>query len=294
MKRLLLLIFLVSTFLVSSSAWAQFTSVSGTVTDPNGIPYSYGTIASVIVSTNTPKFTSTSQPYIQPTQATGLDVNGKFLVRLADNTALTPGSSTWTFTVCSGVGTVQPALGLGPVCFTVTGVTISGSSQNISTTLNNAAKALTLSGTGIGAQFLTNGNPNQSQQSFNATDGTAGGVGSHILFVHPNNDTGGFVSFNLIPDGSSPGQMFYVNGALNLTEMTGATWNDGTGIMKLPGFQSTAGIFTSIGTCNSGAEGTMRAVTDSTTATWGATITGSGTNHVLAYCDGTNWTVAGK
>jgi hypothetical protein len=27
---------------------------------------------------------------------------------------------------------------------------------------------------------------------------------------------------------------------------------------------------------------------------WGATITGSSTNHVLAHCDGTNWTIAGK
>jgi len=37
------------------------------------------------------------------------------------------------------------------------------------------------------------------------------------------------------------------------------------------------------------------AVTDSTTNTWGAAITtGGGSNHVLAYCDGTNWTVAAK
>lgn len=41
-------------------------------------------------------------------------------------------------------------------------------------------------------------------------------------------------------------------------------------------------------------EGMVVAVTDSTTATWGATITGTGSNHVLAYYDGTNWTVMGK
>lgn len=56
----------------------------------------------------------------------------------------------------------------------------------------------------------------------------------------------------------------------------------------------TAVAFSALPTCNAGAEGTMRAVTDSTTATWGATIAGSSTNHVLAYCDGTNWTVMGK
>jgi hypothetical protein len=41
-------------------------------------------------------------------------------------------------------------------------------------------------------------------------------------------------------------------------------------------------------------EGMRRPVTDSTTATWGETITGGGANHVLAYFDGANWTVAAK
>ena len=41
-------------------------------------------------------------------------------------------------------------------------------------------------------------------------------------------------------------------------------------------------------------EGMLVAVTDSTTAIWGATITGSGANHVLAYYNGSAWTVAGK
>jgi len=35
-------------------------------------------------------------------------------------------------------------------------------------------------------------------------------------------------------------------------------------------------------------------VTDSTTATWGGTVTGGGANHILAYCDGGTWTVIGK
>jgi len=52
--------------------------------------------------------------------------------------------------------------------------------------------------------------------------------------------------------------------------------------------------FSTLPLCAAGTEGEHAAVTDSTTSTWGATITGSGANHVLAYCDGTNWTVAGK
>lgn len=39
-------------------------------------------------------------------------------------------------------------------------------------------------------------------------------------------------------------------------------------------------------------EGMLVAFTDSTTATWGAVITGTGANHVLGYYNGTNWTVA--
>lgn len=41
-------------------------------------------------------------------------------------------------------------------------------------------------------------------------------------------------------------------------------------------------------------EGMAIPVTDSNTATWGAAIAGGGSNHVLAYYDGTNWTVAAK
>lgn len=52
--------------------------------------------------------------------------------------------------------------------------------------------------------------------------------------------------------------------------------------------------FASAPACSSTIEGSMQAISDSTTATWGATITGGGTNHVLAYCDGTAWTVMGK
>lgn len=46
------------------------------------------------------------------------------------------------------------------------------------------------------------------------------------------------------------------------------------------------------GFCVSGYEGHMTAINDSTTATPGQTITGGGTFHVMAYCNGSFWTVA--
>ncbi len=55
---------------------------------------------------------------------------------------------------------------------------------------------------------------------------------------------------------------------------------------------ASAGTFAN---CNAApVEGMLCAITDSSTATWGATITGSGSNHVLGYYNGTNWTVAAK
>jgi len=42
------------------------------------------------------------------------------------------------------------------------------------------------------------------------------------------------------------------------------------------------------------AVGMMAVVTNSNTVTWGATIAGGGANAVLAFYNGTNWTVAGK
>ena len=52
--------------------------------------------------------------------------------------------------------------------------------------------------------------------------------------------------------------------------------------------------FSNLPACSSSTEGARGAVSDSTTNVWGATVTGGGANHILAYCDGTNWTVAAK
>jgi hypothetical protein len=57
-------------------------------------------------------------------------------------------------------------------------------------------------------------------------------------------------------------------------------------------YRSNAVVFASAIT--SPQEGTVQPFTDSTTNTWGATITGGGSNHVLGYYNGTNWTVIGK
>jgi hypothetical protein len=147
-------------------AAAQFTTVTGTVVDPNGIPYALGTIAPVIVipsGAGSPVFTATGTVYTPPVQASGLDGAGHFIVTLADNTALTPAGTKWNFTVCSAAGTIQPALGKGPVCFSLAApITISGASQDISSNLNAVALALTV-GIGCAAGTCVVNNPIAAQ-----------------------------------------------------------------------------------------------------------------------------------
>ncbi len=67
------------------------------------------------------------------------------------------------------------------------------------------------------------------------------------------------------------------------------------------GFEDSAGnkvkfpvLFASLPACSATYAGGDRAISDSTTTTWGATITGGGGNTVRAFCNGTNWTVVGK
>ena len=160
MKLRVLLLFFVFTSLLGRAA-GQFTTVSGTVIDPNGLAYTNGTIIAALVSSGTPKFTASNQPYTPPTQPVGLNSAGSFIMQLADNTQLTPGGSQWSFQVCSAAAAVPPAFGKGPLCFSIGPLTISGTSQSITAPLTAAALSLTSSFSGTGATLPTAGAPGQ-------------------------------------------------------------------------------------------------------------------------------------
>jgi hypothetical protein len=116
-------------------AAAQFTTVTGTVTDPNGLPYAFGTIVPTLVTSASP--TLNGFVYTPPTQPVGLDGTGSFTMQLADNTVLLPAATKWNFLVCSAIGTIQPAGGKGPVCFSLAApITISGASQSITANIS--------------------------------------------------------------------------------------------------------------------------------------------------------------
>ncbi len=102
----------------------------------------------------------------------------------------------------------------------------------------------------------------------------AGSTGSKFLIV-----TGGSMSTNssVIP-GATAG---IVNGGCVDTTCGGVAQKFATSVLSgLP-------------TCNASNAGTVGFIVDSTTATWGAAITGGGGNSVLATCDGVNYTVTG-
>ena len=70
--------------------------------------------------------------------------------------------------------------------------------------------------------------------------------------------------------------------------------NLGDAALTAKSFQSRSAAFSTLPACDGETEGQMAAINDSSTNIWGTAVSGGGGNHVLAYCDGTDWTVAAK
>lgn len=117
-----------------------FTTVTGTIVDPAGVPYAGGNVNAVITPPGppSPTITATHAP-VNPVPGR-LDDAGHFSIILAANASITPNSTHWAFTICAPP--VQPPTGTGNSCFRLTGVTISGASQDISTAANALALPL--------------------------------------------------------------------------------------------------------------------------------------------------------
>jgi hypothetical protein len=60
---------------------------------------------------------------------------------------------------------------------------------------------------------------------------------------------------------------------------------------SLAGLNLLPSTYSALPVCGSSTEGQLASVTDASSATNGATFTGGGSNHILGYCNGTNWTV---
>ena len=132
-------------FLFVPAAHAQFTTVTATVKDPNGIPYAGGTMSAVLVPGSPGGYTLSGAPYSGRVGPVTLDGTGKFIANFGDVTLISPGSPQWQITIDSNQGGIEAPLGTGgqTFTFTSTGTTISGSSPvDISTSLNALAPKL--------------------------------------------------------------------------------------------------------------------------------------------------------
>lgn len=162
----------------------------------------------------------------------------------------------------------------GSVNLTATGVGIGqplSSSETIGTDLTNQLAVTNgpTSYSNVGQGIEVYGN-NQSNKDYSLADKTTGALWQFSM----RSDDTMQVLFN--SNGTTPG------------------WNEYFVFDKNGDFITLPVNFSALPACAAATEGAKRAIKDSTTATWGATITGAGTNHVLGYCDGTNWTVTGK
>jgi len=128
------------------------TAVSGTVLDPNGIPYANGTILPQLVNVSggaSPTVTANGSPVFAPPGPSTLSSSGTFNMGTLANGSITPGGTTWKFLICSApmVSFPNPILS-SPVCFTTGTITIAGATQSITTNINSASPpALTVQAT---------------------------------------------------------------------------------------------------------------------------------------------------
>lgn len=147
-RLFLLALAVLLSFAAVPSARAQcqsYTTVTGTVTDPSGIPYAGATLyADISPSASTsPSCTSISggQQALAPSdlhKTVTLDATGSFSLQLPPNAIITPASSSWVFTV--NLNSPGP-IGTGILTFTYS-ATISGSSQSLSSGLSALAQSV--------------------------------------------------------------------------------------------------------------------------------------------------------
>jgi hypothetical protein len=119
MRTLRLVLFAIFIFPICIHAQGGFTTVSGVIVDPNGIPWAGGTISAQLITQGGTTPTLNGQPFTATTTSGILGPTGNFTMRLGDNGVIVPSTTTWQFTISIAPG-VLPPLGKGPQSFTVT------------------------------------------------------------------------------------------------------------------------------------------------------------------------------
>ena len=131
MKRLLGILFVV----ISSIASAQNTTVTGTVTDPDGFAWAGGSVQFTLYNSAGGIVKQGGVPLTpaQMNKTVALDNTGSFSLALADNTTLSPVGTQWTLLVCPAASAP---------CQTLAKFTASGSTLNLTSAIASQLQAL--------------------------------------------------------------------------------------------------------------------------------------------------------
>jgi hypothetical protein len=142
--------------LLSVSAWAQHTTVTGQVIDSNSQIYRSCTGSANFAGQNT---TPGAGPYLlggsvfQTVVPIFCDGAGNFTISLADNNQITPVPSQWRFQISTAIGAF-PGPTIGFNCL----ITITGATQTVTTALTACATLLPISGITLQTDSVNNTN----------------------------------------------------------------------------------------------------------------------------------------
>jgi hypothetical protein len=143
---------------------------------------------------------------------------------------------------------------------------------------------------GLGASCFSNYGSNNKLRGSCRNDQAGGAVSQGINFQSGANRntfdisyTVGGVTTPLVDNGSD--NSGFLNGLLK-----------SGGWISAKRLNAVAGPVSALPACGSATapEGSMASVTDANSNVWGAGVAAGGANHVLAYCNGGGWTIAGK
>ena len=161
MKRILLALALVLAF--AGVACAQYSTVSGTITDPNGTSYYSGNLTISLINNSGQQATLGGNPVLQTVYETALDSTGSFSLTLPRNDQMVPTTTQWNFQVTAKGGYAG---------FNVS-ITINSGSQSVSTAISAAAVRISWP---VGSVIRPSCAPGQPDVAISATlEGCANG-----------------------------------------------------------------------------------------------------------------------
>lgn len=173
---------------------------------------------------------------------------------------------------------------------------------------------VTISGGTITSATMTNGGVNYTNGdvlTFIVMDSTGSPVGSGgTVTVTGITSYTGIIKYALrtknaasifAPSTTGYGSIILPSGTGYTGTSDGTLWNDGThlygyiqGAKRQLDRQTGSTTVLTFATLPTGVEGMMIPISDSNTNTWGATVAGGGSFHILAYFNGSVWTCAAK